>query len=95
LEYNLKIGDDSFISPPLHLTSGKDTFLLLYFHPSVRFQVLTAASMKITVFWDVASCSLIAVMMEAVSTSETLINFYKTARCNVPKTVIFQTPHIA
>jgi hypothetical protein len=27
----------------------------------VRFQVLTAASMKITVFWDVAPCSLVEV----------------------------------
>jgi hypothetical protein len=27
----------------------------------LRFQVLTAASMKMTVFWDVASCSLVEV----------------------------------
>jgi hypothetical protein len=27
----------------------------------VRFQVLTAASMKITIFWDVAPCSLVEV----------------------------------
>jgi hypothetical protein len=46
--------------------------------------------MKMTVFWDVAPCSfveidlrfrgaycLIVLMMEAVSTSETSINFYK------------------
>jgi hypothetical protein len=48
----------------------------------VIFQVLKAASMKMTVFWDVAPCSLmefyhqgnktlIALMVEAVSTSET------------------------
>jgi hypothetical protein len=50
----------------------------------VRIQVLTAASMKIAVFWVVVSCSLtedyrrfrgacraIALMMEASSTSET------------------------
>jgi hypothetical protein len=27
----------------------------------VRFQVLTAASMKMTVFWDIAPCSLVEV----------------------------------
>jgi hypothetical protein len=46
----------------------------------------TAASMKRTLFWEVAPCSLvdgmvremrlIALMMEAVSTSETWVNFY-------------------
>jgi hypothetical protein len=48
-----------------------------------RFQVLTAANMKMTVFSDVAQCSLVefyrrfrgacylALLMEAVSTSET------------------------
>jgi hypothetical protein len=55
----------------------------------VRFQVLVAPGMKITVFWDVAQCSLvvdqrfrgasiIVLMMEAASTSETLVNFYQT-----------------
>jgi hypothetical protein len=49
----------------------------------VGFQVLTAASMNMTVFCDVAPCSLveidrlfIAPMMEAVSTSETSVKFY-------------------
>jgi hypothetical protein len=48
----------------------------------VRFQVLTAASVKFRVFWDVAPCSHIevdrrfrALMMEAVRTSETSVNF--------------------
>jgi hypothetical protein len=55
----------------------------------VRFQVLTAASIKFKVFWDVAPCShveadrrfrsaychLQALMMEAVRTSETSVNF--------------------
>jgi hypothetical protein len=27
----------------------------------VRFQVLTAASMKMTVFWDVAQCSVVEI----------------------------------
>jgi hypothetical protein len=64
----------------------------------VRFRVLTAASMKMTVFWDVATCSLvevyrrfrgaycdIALMMEAESTSETSVNFYQTTRRNNPE----------
>jgi hypothetical protein len=46
----------------------------------VKFQVLMAASMKMTIFWDVEQCNLvevyrrfraIALMMEAASTSET------------------------
>jgi hypothetical protein len=59
--------------------------------------------MKMTVFWEVAPCSLVeiywrfkgayclhhqggeSVMMEAASTSETSINFYRTTRRNIPK----------
>jgi hypothetical protein len=43
--------------------------------------------MKLTVFWDVALCSLamIALMMEAASTSETSVNFYQTTRRNIPE----------
>jgi hypothetical protein len=53
--------------------------------------------MKMTVFWDVAPCSLVEVyqrfggacfltlMMEAVSTSETLVNFYLTTQRNNPE----------
>jgi hypothetical protein len=53
------------------------------------------------VFWDVSPCSLIeidqhfiiALMMEALSTSETLINFYQITRRNIPEdtvlTVVF------
>jgi hypothetical protein len=37
----------------------------------LNFQVLTAASMKMAVFWEI-----IALMMEATSTSETSVNFY-------------------
>jgi hypothetical protein len=46
----------------------------------VGFEVLTAVSMKIAVFWVVAPCSL-ALMTEAARTSETLVNFYQTTRC--------------
>jgi hypothetical protein len=43
--------------------------------------------MKIAVFWVVAPCSLVEVspMMEAVSTSETLVNFYQTTRRYSPE----------
>jgi hypothetical protein len=72
----------------------------------LRFQVLTAASMKMTVFGDIAPCSLvdvhrrfrsvyclhhhgdeqlIALMMEAVSSSETQINLYQAERRNIPE----------
>jgi hypothetical protein len=59
----------------------------------VKLQVLAAASMEMAVFWDVAPCSLVEVyrrfrgvlMMEAVSTSETSVNFNKTTRYNNPE----------
>jgi hypothetical protein len=40
-----------------------------------------------TVFWYVAPCTLveIALMMEAVSTSETSVSFYQTTRHNIPE----------
>jgi hypothetical protein len=43
----------------------------------VTFQVFTAASMKMTAFWDVVPCSkrFIALMIEAVCTSETSVYF--------------------
>jgi hypothetical protein len=63
----------------------------------MRFQIITAASMKMTVFWDIAACSLVEIdrrfrgdfclglMMDAVSTSEKSVNFYETARRNIPE----------
>jgi hypothetical protein len=41
--------------------------------------------LQIAVFWVVAPCVLIALMMEAARTSETLVNFYQTARCYNPE----------
>jgi hypothetical protein len=38
------------------------------------FEVLTAASMKVAVFWVVAPCSLV------LAASETMVNFYQTTR---------------
>jgi hypothetical protein len=64
----------------------------------VRFQVFTAASMKMAAFWDVAPCSLVEVyrrfrracypiiaLLEAASTSETSLNFYQTKWRYIPK----------
>jgi hypothetical protein len=44
----------------------------------VRFQVLTAVGMKMTVFCDVMPCSLVELIIETASTSEMLVNFYQT-----------------
>jgi hypothetical protein len=67
----------------------------------VRFQAVTAASMKFRVFWDVAPCSQvdvnrrfrgayclhpqIALMMEAVRISEKSININLTTRRYIPE----------
>jgi hypothetical protein len=45
----------------------------------VGFEVLTAVSTKMAVFW------VIALMMEAARTSETLVNFYQTTRSYNPE----------
>jgi hypothetical protein len=47
--------------------------------------------MKFSVFWDVLPCSqvLIALMMEAVRTSETLVNINLTTRQYIQKTLNF------
>jgi hypothetical protein len=42
----------------------------------LRFQILTAASIKVTVLWDTAS--VISLIMEVLSTSETSIKFCET-----------------
>jgi hypothetical protein len=49
----------------------------------VGFEVFKAVSMKTTVFWVVAPCSLL--MMAAARTSETLVNFYQTTWCYNPE----------
>jgi hypothetical protein len=62
----------------LHIT------LATTIYDTVRFQVLTEASKKMTVFLDVAPCR--ALMMEATRTSETTVNFYQTTRRrNIPE----------
>jgi hypothetical protein len=40
----------------------------------------------LTVFWNVAPCSL-ALMMEAVNTSETSANFYESTRHKIPEDI--------
>jgi hypothetical protein len=72
--------NDSFFSPAV-LTVSK----LFY----VRFHVITAASMKMTAFWDIALCSLMALMTEAVRTSETSV-YFETARCCIPESCHFR-----
>jgi hypothetical protein len=65
----------------------------------MRFQVLTLASMKMAVFWDVATCNLVEIDRRfrdayclhyqgagiAVSTSETCMYFYQTTGRNIPE----------
>jgi hypothetical protein len=66
----------------------------------MRYQVLTAASMKMIVFWDIAPCSPVvadhisevrtasifrAMMMEAVRKSETSVYYNETIRRNIPE----------
>jgi hypothetical protein len=65
----------------------------------MRFQVLTAVSMKMTVFWDVVPCSLakftdisevltafiISLMTEAVSTSQKKVIFLQQDLFSPPK----------
>jgi hypothetical protein len=53
------------ISPCILLNSSQKVFQIkvldfnqIYILCLVRFQVLTAASMKLTAFWDIASCNL-------------------------------------
>jgi hypothetical protein len=41
--------------------------------------------MKMAVFWVVALCSIVALMMEAARTSETLVHFYQTTWCYNPE----------
>jgi hypothetical protein len=63
----------------------------------IGFEVLTAVSMKMAVFWVVAPCSLdvsevlIALMMEAASICETSVNFYQTTWRNNPEDSHFHT----
>jgi hypothetical protein len=65
----------------------------------MRAQVLTAATVKIAAFWDIAPCRFVdrrfrgtyyihgkgdeVLMMEAVCTSETSIYFSETTRCYI------------
>jgi hypothetical protein len=48
-------------------------------------EVLMAANMKVRVFWSIALCSLITLMMEAVSIFETSVSFYEIPWRNMPE----------
>jgi len=69
-------------------------------HPEcecVRYLALTLATVNDTVFWDVALCSVVEVIIleeppashiqkeEAVHCSRMAVNSYQTACCNVPE----------
>jgi hypothetical protein len=66
----------------LQVSKGVDGEIHVGKTKCVRFQVLTAASMKMAVFWVAALCSLeevyqrFALTLKAASTSETFINIY-------------------
>jgi hypothetical protein len=51
----------------------------------VRFQVLTAASVEMTAFWDIARVISLKQMLEAVCTSETSVYFNKTTLGYIPQ----------
>jgi hypothetical protein len=46
---------------------------------------LLTVRMKMAVFWVVAPCRVITLMMEAARASETLVNFYQTTWCYNPE----------
>jgi hypothetical protein len=61
----------------------------------VRFHVFTAARMKMTAFWDIATCILVEVdlmtlVMQAVSIAETSVYLYETTRHTIPEGYHFQ-----
>jgi hypothetical protein len=49
---------------------------------SVGFEVLTATSTKIAVFWNVAPCSLVDIDQHFRGAKD---NIYETTRCNIPE----------
>jgi hypothetical protein len=56
----------------------------------VKFQIVTAAKMKMVVFWESVPCNLVTSVwdrpvMEAGSISETSVNFYQVTLRNSPE----------
>jgi hypothetical protein len=72
----------SYISslPSASMACSGTALLFLKSLKAREVQVLTVASVKLTVFW-----AIIALIMEAVSTSEKLVNFYETTLHNIPE----------
>jgi hypothetical protein len=56
----------------------------------VSLDVLMATSLKMSVFWDVAQCSLVdtdqlTFMRKAIRSSEMLVSIYQATCCNIPE----------
>jgi hypothetical protein len=91
--------DDFCVNRPIVLSNNLVDIIISEF----RF---TAASIQMTVVWDVAPCSLeidwrfrgaycllIPLMMEAVITSEKSVTFYETTLHNIPESSHFHNCH--
>jgi hypothetical protein len=72
--------------------SRNPLYLLLFSEASgtawvmkVGIWILKAATLKMAVFWAVAPCRKIFLLMEAESTSETSVKFHQTARSKNPE----------
>jgi hypothetical protein len=64
----------------------------------MRFQLLMAASMKMTAFWDIVPCTIVSevhtafiitMMMEALCTSEMSVYFYEITWCYISEGFTF------
>jgi hypothetical protein len=74
----------------LNISQENDLFWDELIQDSVRFQVLTAASVRMTAFWDIAPCSITEAdcfrsMYCLHHQGKTLVNFYETTWCNIPE----------
>jgi hypothetical protein len=62
---------------------------------NVKFQILTAASMKMTVLWDVVPCSLVVIYRRfrgayGIIRAKTRVYFNKITQCYIPNEMSFQ-----
>jgi hypothetical protein len=74
---------------PVSTAANMVSALIEIINNAVRFQILTATSMKMTVMWDVGPCSLSYHPYDgAASTSLTSVNFYQTTRRSIPESSI-------
>jgi hypothetical protein len=95
-----------FYNPSKHFVVGNVTVLLKGRVISDKAFLTNINVLKMTVFWDVAPCSLVEVYqnfkgacclillnMEAASTSEVLTNFNHTTQCNISEDSHLHTCH--